>query len=316
MIFDAPLVLPLMLVLALLLDAAVGEPRLLWARLPHPVVAMGSLIAWLDRRFNHGTCKRVAGIAALLVLLMVTGAVATGLTWLPFGWLFEIIFGAALLAHRSLVSHVSAVSDGLDIGLENGQSAVSMIVGRDPNALDASGVSRAAIESAAENFSDGVIAPAFWFVLAGLPGIALYKAINTADSMIGYRTERHLAFGWASARLDDLVNLIPARLTGLLFCATGGGAKAMRIMWRDAGLHRSPNAGWPEAAMAATLDIALSGPRVYPGQPPVDDPYVHPEGRRDLTAGDVRRAVTLLWRAWGAMLLLTGAIGVAVMYFG
>ncbi|MEM7190951.1 MAG: adenosylcobinamide-phosphate synthase CbiB [Pseudomonadota bacterium] len=316
MIFDAPITLPLMLALVLVLDAAIGEPRWLWTRVPHPVVAMGGLISWLDQRLNKGAYKRVAGVGSLIILLLVTGAIAVGLSALPHGWVIETVVGAILLAHRSLVSHVGAVSDGLGRNLEDGRTAVSMIVGRDPDALDMSGVSRAAIESAAENFSDGVVAPAFWFLLAGLPGIALYKAINTADSMIGYRTDRHLAFGWASARLDDLVNLIPARLTGFLFCLTGGGLRAAMVMWRDAGLHRSPNAGWPEAAMAATLGIALSGPRAYPGQTPVDDPYIHPEGRRDLTADDVRRAVVLLWRAWGVMFLLASTAGAVVMFLG
>ncbi|MEM1162991.1 MAG: adenosylcobinamide-phosphate synthase CbiB [Pseudomonadota bacterium] len=298
----------LLLAVALLLDALLGEPDWLWNRVPHPVVAMGRLIDRLETLMNKGAQRRVAGIAALALLLLLTGAVAAIPVLLPNGWIIDVLLGAVLLAHRSLVQHVGAVADGLTQSLAEGRRAVSMIVGRDPKALDQAGVSRAAIESAAENFSDGLVAPAFWFAIAGLPGIAIYKAINTADSMIGYRTERHLEFGWAAARLDDLVNLVPARLTGLLFCLVGGGMRAVKIMRRDAGMHRSPNAGWPEAAMAASLDAALAGPRLYPGMAPVNDPFMHAEGRKDLGPADIRKAVALLWRAWAALVIAALAV--------
>lgn len=291
----------LILTVALALDAAMGEPRWLWSRVPHPVVLMGRLVGWLDRRLNRGAARRQRGSAALAVLLGVVGAVSLVPALLPQGWIVEAILGAILLAHRSLVRHVGDVASGLRTSLAEGRAAVSLIVGRDPEALDEAGVARAAIESAAENFSDGVAAPAFWFAVAGLPGIALYKAINTADSMVGHRTDRYREFGWAAARLDDLVNLIPARLTGLLFCLVGGGVRAARVMWRDAGQHRSPNAGWPEAAMAASLGVALAGPRVYRGEGTVDDPWMHGEGRRDTGAEDIGAATELLWHAWAAI---------------
>ena len=163
-------------------------------------------------------------------------------------------------------------------------------------------MSRAAIESAAENFSDGVVAPAFWFALGGLPGIVVYKAVNTADSMIGHRTERYRDFGWAAARLDDLLNWVPARLTGLLLCGVGRGRVALGVMLRDAGQHRSPNAGWSEAAMAASLGVALVGPRDY-GSYQVDDPYMNAEGTPEAGPADIDRAVGLLWRAWTALSL-------------
>ena len=197
-------------------------------------------------------------------------------------------------------------------GLPEGRAAVSLIVGRDPETLDEAGAARAAIESAAENFSDGVVAPAFWLLVGGLPGIVIYKAVNTADSMIGHRSERYRAFGWAAARFDDLLNLIPARLSGVLLCAVGAGLKAMRIMWRDARLHKSPNAGWPEAATAATLGVALAGPRIYGGAL-TSDPWVHPEGRRAATSADIDASVALIWRGWGALL---GGVSVAAVITG
>ncbi len=292
-----------MLALALLIDAALGEPDALWRRLPHPVVLMGRLVAALDRGLNRGRARRARGIAALLALLLAVGLPAAALAHPALGGVLEVAGAAILLAHRSLVDHVRAVADGLDRSLAEGRRAVSRIVGRDPEALDRSGVVRAALESAAENFSDGVVAPAFWFAVAGLPGIALYKAINTADSMIGHRTERHGAFGWAAARLDDLVNLVPARLSGAILAAVGGGPRALRVMWRDARLHRSPNAGWPEAALAASLGVAVSGPRSYGGVP-TDEPWVHGEGRRELGPEDIRAGLRLLWRGWALTLAL------------
>jgi adenosylcobinamide-phosphate synthase len=214
---------------------------------------------------------------------------------------FEVIGAAVLLAQRSLVDHVMAVAAGLRESLREGRRAVAQIVGRDPETLDPAGVSRAAIESAAENFSDGVVAPAFWFLVAGLPGIAIYKAVNTADSMIGHRNDRYREFGWAAARLDDALNWIPARLAGFLLCLVGGGRAAMQVMLRDARLHKSPNAGWPEAAVAASLGVALAGPRIYGGVV-TDDPYLNPEGREQAHGSDIEAAVRQTWRAWWVLL--------------
>ncbi len=196
----------------------------------------------------------------------------------------------------------------LRLSLPGGRRAVSMIVGRDTATLDAPGISRAAIESAAENLSDGVIAPAFWFLIAGLPGLMLYKITNTADSMIGHRTPRHEQFGWAAARLDDLLNLIPARLTALLIALTHGWTDPRPIL-RDAPLHRSPNAGWPEAAMAVVLNIALSGPRAYHGEMR-DFPWVWTEGRRDPGPDQIDAACSALWRTWAAFATLTALLAV------
>ncbi len=315
----------LLLLAALLVEAALGYPERLYALIGHPVTWLGALIARLDRWLNREdagfAARKAAGIAALLILLAVTLAVALGLTWLcrplgPAGLLPLALFASTLLAQRSLHEHVAAVADGLERGgLVEGRKAVSMIVGRNPDSLDEAGVSRAAIESLSENFSDGVVAPAFWLGVAGLPGIALYKAINTADSMIGHKTPRHLAFGWASARLDDLVNLPASRLTALLLIAAAAldreadAANAWRAVRRDARQHRSPNAGWPEAAMAGALGLRLAGPRIY-GEVVVDDGWMG-DGRAEATAADIRRALRLYRRACGVLWGLA-AVGGAV----
>lgn len=291
---------------ALLLDAVIGDPPWLWRRLPHPVALIGRLIAWLDRRLNHDgdapARRRAMGIAATLLLVLLAGGLGWGLSTLlralPFGWVLEIAIAAIFLAQRSLHDHVVAVAAACELeGLEGGCRAVSMIVGRDPQSLDMAGVCRAAIESDAENYSDGVFAPAFWFALLGLPGILVYKAVNTADSMIGHRTARHEAFGWASARLDDVLNLVPARLCGALLALAapfGGGriGAAWRSMLRDAPKHRSPNAGWPEAAMAGGLGLALAGPRQYHGTV-VPDAWMGDGGRAEATPRDIRRALAV-----------------------
>ncbi|MBE0555211.1 MAG: cobalamin biosynthesis protein [Rhodobacteraceae bacterium] len=296
----------LLLLPALILDALFGEPRAIWDRLPHPAVLMGRLIAALDRRFNSGEGRRLKGVLVMVGLAL--GAIALGLAIaaLPFGPLWQVLFAAVLLAQRSLVQHVQAVGDALRLSLGDGQRTVAMIVGRDTAVLDRPGVARSAIESAAENFSDGVIAPAFWFLLGGLPGLLLYKITNTADSMIGHLTPRHREFGWAAARFDDLLNLVPARLSAVLI-ALSHGLTDPRPILRDAPLHRSPNAGWPEAAMAVALDVAISGPRSYHGRL-TDYPWVWPEGRHDLGPDDIDRTVAALWRSWGAMLALTALV--------
>jgi adenosylcobinamide-phosphate synthase len=313
--------LPLLLA-ALLIEAAIGYPARLFAWIGHPVTWIGALIGWLDRSLNRETMsfaiRRMAGVVALLILLSVTLAVSLALVALcrlagPFALLPLALLASTLLAQRSLHEHVARVAEGLEQGgLAGGRRAVSMIVGRDPESLDESGVARAAIESLAENFSDGIVAPAFWLGLGGLPGGVLYKAINTADSMIGHKSPRYLAFGWAAARLDDLVNLPASRLTALLLIAAAAldrqadAGAAWRAVRRDARCHRSPNAGWPEAAMAGALGLRLAGPRVY-GAVRVEDGWMG-DGRAEATAADIRRALALYRRA---CLLLWGLAAVA-----
>src|SRR5690606_8052071 len=315
----------LILLLAIAFDAILGDPPWLYRALPHPVVILGRGIDWLDRRLNRETAANVArrGAGALAVLILVGAAVATG--WilsaafarLPFGWVLEGLAMSSLVAQKSLYDHVAAVARGLEQGgLEGGRKAVSLIVGRDPESLDDAGVARAAIESLAENFSDGVVAPLFWAALFGLPGLLAYKAVNTADSMIGHRTPRHEAFGWAAARLDDLVNLAPARLAGLLIVAAAlmlpgaRAGKALHAMRRDAPKHRSPNAGWQEAAMAGALGLAIAGPRRYGGRT-VEDAWMGAGGRTEATAEDIRRALRLYLAACilqAALIALAAAV--------
>ncbi len=300
-----------------MIEAAIGYPARLFAWIGHPVTWIGALIGWLDRSFNHEAMsfamRRMAGVAALLILLGVTLVASLALVALcriagPLALLSLALLASSLLAQRSLHEHVARVAEGLERdGLAGGRKAVSMIVGRDPESLDEAGVARAAIESLAENFSDGIVAPAFWLGVGGLPGGALYKAINTADSMIGHKSPRHLAFGWAAARLDDLVNLPASRLTALLLTVAAAldrqadAGAAWRAVRRDAGRHRSPNAGWPEAAMAGALGLRLAGPRVY-GAVRVEDGWMG-DGRAEATAADIRRALALYRRAclllWG-----------------
>ena len=303
--------------LALIIERFVGYPRPLYDALRHPVVWMGALIDVLDKRLNRGENRKAKGALALVVLLAVTAAVAVPVAWglrqLPFGWVAEALLATTLLAQRELGRAVRAVAEALDHSLEAGRRQVSQIVGRDPEALDEAGVSRAAIESLAESASDGVVAPLVFLLLGGLPGIALYKAVNTADSMLGHRTERHRHFGWASARFDDFCNFIPARLTALLFCGAAfwvRGAEAERgwtTALRDARKHESPNAGWPEAALAGTLGYSLGGPRAYDGE--VHDlPEFGAGGRRDLGPKDILRGLQL----YGMMLNLTLGITLAL----
>jgi len=287
------------LVVAMLLDAGLGEPRWLWDRLPHPAVLMGRAVDLADSRLNGGPSRRLAGVAAMAGLGFA--ALALGAILGTAGWPLEIVLAAVLISQRSLVDHVGAVADALRLSLGDARLVVARIVGRDTAAMDGPGISRAAIESAAENLSDAVIAPAFWFLLGGLPGLLLYKITNTADSMIGYRTERYREFGWAAARFDDLLNLIPARLTALLILAVHGCWRDLPDISRDAGLHRSPNAGWPEAAMARALGVALSGPRSYDGVLR-DYPFVNATGDRDIGAAAIDAACATLWRSWAAAL--------------
>jgi len=304
-----------------MIELCAGYPQALWRAIGHPVTWIGRLIAAFDRLLNRDTAdaywRRGAGIAAILLLLGIVGTIAFivehELLRLPFGLIAVAVVASTLIAQRSLHRHVADVADALERhGLATGRVAVAKIVGRDPQALDAAGVARAAIESLAENFSDAVVAPVLWMAIAGLPGAALYKAINTADSMIGHRTPRYEAFGWAAARLDDLVNLPASRLSALLLVAaaalnkTASAAAAWRAVLRDASRHRSPNAGYPEAAMAGALGLSLAGPRVYSGVT-IDDATMG-DGRRDATAADIRRALTLYRYADAILLALVASI--------
>ncbi|MGB1331667.1 MAG: adenosylcobinamide-phosphate synthase CbiB [Paracoccaceae bacterium] len=283
------------LVIAMLLDAVFGEPRMLWDRLPHPAVLMGRLVAFLDRTFNTGQDRKSKGVLALSLLCFTAAVIGSLLS--QFGWVIEIIVAAILLAQKSLIDHVKAVATGLRKSIEEGRIAVSMIVSRDTKDMNEAQVARSAIESAAENFSDGVIAPAFWFLVGGLPAMLVYKFVNTADSMIGYKTEQYLEFGWASARFDDLLNWIPARLSMLLIVVFAKRPVNFRAIVSEAKRHKSPNAGWPEAAMARAINVALAGPRSYDGKLQ-QLPWVNETGRQTITADDIDAAVRILWRAW------------------
>ena len=316
----------MVVLIALGLDALIGDPARVWRRLAHPVIVAGAAIGGLDKRLNRleldERVRRRRGVLALIVLLSGAAAVGFLLTWtfggIPYGVLIEGTIASILIAQRSLYTHVAAVRAGFEAGgLAAAREAVSMIVGRDPKRLDQAGVSRAAIESCAENFSDGVVAPAFWCLLLGLPGLFAYRALNTADSMIGHKTERHLAFGRASARLDDWANFIPARLSGLMIviaaALTGRSAKAaLSAMRRDARLHASPNAGWPEAAMAGALDVALLGPTVYDGETD-DKPWLNFEGRHALAAADVTRSLRVFRLACGLHALAYGVVAAVAL---
>ncbi len=304
---SAPPDIAWLLLAAMAIDAAIGEQPWSYRGSRHPVELLGWLIGRLDRAWNHEAAddkhRQLAGGAAILVAVAVAGGtgwlIAAALHSLPFGWTIEALLMSAFIAQHGLHAHVAAVAEGLERrGLEGGRAAVAHIVGRDPESLDSSGVSRAALESLAENFSDGVVAPLFWGLLLGLPGMLAYKAVNTADSMIGHRTRRHEAFGWAAARLDDLANLVPARIAGALLALsalflprTSAGA-AFAAMLRDAGKHRSPNAGWPEASMAGALGLALAGPRRYGGTI-VNDAWMGEGGRSNATAADIRRGLRI-----------------------
>ncbi|MDT1061640.1 adenosylcobinamide-phosphate synthase CbiB [Paracoccus sp. CPCC 101403] len=289
---------------ALLIDAAIGWPDALYRRISHPVVWIGALIAWLDRRLNRGGHKIMRGALAVAVTLGVaiapTMLLVRLLGDLPLGPFLLGVLAWPLVAARSLHDHVAAVARPLQQGdMAQARQAAAMIVGRDLSD-DPAPIARAALESLAENSSDGIIAPLFWAAMAGLPGIAAYKAINTLDSMIGHMSPRHALFGRVAARLDDVVNLPASRLTGALFVLASGSRRAFRVMWRDARRHRSPNAGWPEAAMAGALDIRLSGPRSYHGIESVE-PWLNPAAS-DPDAADLGRGLTLYRR----MVLLAG----------
>jgi adenosylcobinamide-phosphate synthase len=300
--FD-PLVL---LLIALVLEAYIGDAAFLFGRLPHPVALIGNLIGLLERKLNRDhrspMDRAVRGLLLVIIVTGLAGTVGWAVAWLSqnhdFGVALELIVLVLLLAQRGLYDHVRAVAVALKTdGLDAGRGAVAHIVGRDPLQLDEYGVARASLESLAESFCDGVVAPAFWYLLFGLPGLLAYKAINTMDSMIGHTTPRYRAFGMVAARMDDIVNLIPARLSGLfiviaaLFAPHARPGRALKVMLRDAGKHRSLNAGWPEGAMAGAFGLALAGPRRY-REHVADDPWIG-DGRARATPVDIRRGLYL-----------------------
>ena len=295
------------ILLALILDAFLGEPVWIWSKIPHPTVLMGRIIKWCELKYNNGINRKNKGILFIAFMVIFLAIFGYLIERLPFSAIWKILIVSILLSHKSLPEHVTAVSLGLQKNLSQGRTAVAMIVGRDTANLAETDIARSAIESAAENFSDGIIAPLFWFLIGGLPGILIYKFVNTSDSMIGYKNIQYNQFGWAAARLDDLLNWIPARLSGLLICIVHQNNSALNIMWRDAKLHRSPNAGWPESAMAGVLDVSISGPRSYEGVIK-NYPFVNVDGKKKLTAVDIDNAVDVLWRSWGGLVLGCGII--------
>jgi adenosylcobinamide-phosphate synthase len=315
--------------LALLIEAVVGYPDWLLRAIGHPAIWIGRLIGMLDLSLNRdslsNSVRRGVGVVGIVILIGVAAAggfiMDKFLLLVPFGLLLAALAASTLLAQRSLHAHVARVADALkQNGLEAGRQAVSHIVGRDPATLDEAGVARAAIESLAENFSDGVVAPALWLAVGGLAGGAAYKSINTADSMIGHRTPRYHAFGWAAARLDDIFNLPASRLSALLIIAAAAATpdasarNAWQAVRRDAPFHRSPNAGYPEAAMAGALGLALAGPRVYAGAA-VHDAFMG-DGRQDATGADIRAALALYRRADALLIVLMGILALVVSMQG
>ena len=292
----------------MILDGIFGEPKWLWSRVPHPAVIMGKAVGHIDTTYNTGENRKTKGtisFAALVIAALILGMIIAAI---PGIWA-DVILGAMLIAQRSLVEHVAAVGTGLRMSLQQGRRAVAMIVSRDTRDMTTSDVTRSAIESGSENFSDGVIAPIFWFAIGGLPALLVYKITNTADSMIGYKTPRHLQFGWAAARFDDLLNWVPARLTALLIWATDRQTPFAKIA-ADANLHRSPNAGWPEAAMAYKQNVALAGPRSYDGKLTLF-PYVNEAGKHTLGPDDIAQTTQTLWAAWWMTLAI--ALFVAII---
>ena len=305
--------------LALLVERFTGYPPAVFEKIGHPVVWIGKLIQWLDQTLNRpgvddteGRKRGTIAVALLLAAAFIPSLIVARLLhgW-PLGWIIEALLATSLIAQKSMRDHVDEVDRAFDHSLPVARLAVAKIVGRDPMELDESGISRAALESLAENTSDGVVAPVFWYALLGLPGIAVYKAINTADSMIGHKSGTYRHFGWAAAKLDDLVNLPCSRLTGLLFAASVPHRfqEIVTVMRRDAPRHQSPNAGWPEAALAAALNLRFGGPRSYQGET-VDLPWMG-DGRSTLTRHDIRRGLRLFSRAmW---LLFAGLVLIALV---
>lgn len=294
------------LLIALGIDAVIGDPHALYRVMPHPVMLVGNLISYLDKTWNRpertAKVRKALGVCLLLTMISLTYGIGLLILWvsslIPFGWVLEVFMVFLLIAQNDLFKHVNAIANGLrDNGIEGGRAAVAMIVARDPSKLDEGGVSRAAIESCAENYSDGIVSPLFWYVLLGLPGLLAFKAVSTLDSMVGYLNDKYRDFGWASAKFDDVLNYLPARLSGWIFVTAAlvvpraDAKRAKRIMLRDCRIHHSPNAGWPETAMAGALGVRLLGPRQYDGYS-VDDPWIG-EGPYELTYKDIKRSLKI-----------------------
>lgn len=316
---------PLISPLALAIERQLGYPQRLIETIGHPVIWFGKLIGFCETRLNtpdrSPAQRKLAGIVSLglliLCVLIITVGIRTILSWLPLGWLLEMLLATAFLAQKELGRAVAAVSDALRSSLDAGREAVSHVVGRDPQALDEAGVARAAIETLAESTSDGVVAPWLFLLLLGLPGIALYKAVNTADSMIGHRDERYRDYGWAAARLDDLLNWVPARLSAILITAAcflvpgASPGKAWATARRDAPRHDSPNAGWPEAAFAGALNFQLGGPRSYEGE--IIDLPAFGDGKAVLGPSDILLALLLYRRTLDVLLAVSTVLAVMVL---
>ncbi len=304
---------------ALAIEAVVGWPEPLYRRIGHPVGLFAWAIDAAERHWNKPArseaTRRIAGIALVLLLLGLVGGgawlIERAVRALCGGWAWPVLALLAVpgLAQRSLSDHVAPVARALAKGdVAGARLAVSRIVGRETASLGPGGIARAAIESLAESFCDGVAAPLFWLLVGGLPGIWAYKALNTADSLIGHREPRWRAFGWAAARADDVANWIPARLAGLLICL--GAGRGFATMGRDHRRHASPNAGWPEAAMAGALGIRLAGPVAYDGVTHVK-PWIG-DGRSEATAADITYALGLYRRACLLLWLIAGGVAWAL----
>lgn len=318
----------LILVLAIVLDWIMGDPKRIYNHIFHPVQFMGEVLNWFEQVFNRPyvtfRMQKVRGVVALSLYLIVWGLVGAALSIICdvfFGWglLFEILIVGVLLSGRSLYEHVSDVCDALKFKtVEEARIAVGQIVGRDASALDEYGIARAAIESGAENLSDGFVAPVMFYLIGGLPGLFLYKAVNTADSMIGYKNQRFIGFGWAAARLDDLLNYIPSRLTGFLtvliaYIQSGRGRESWHVMLKDAGKHSSTNSGWPEAAMAGALGLALGGPRVYQDMMK-QDPWINARGRLNASADDIWLSLQFIQFMVFLVIPIIGVVGLIALF--
>lgn len=319
----------LLLILAILLDWLISDPKRLYSHILHPVQFMGEVLSFIEKHLNKQTTtfamQKFRGCVGLFLYLFIWLIVGISLSLIChviglWGMALEVLFAAVLLSGRSLYEHVRDVNEALKFKtIEEARLSVGQIVGRDVTALDERGVARAAIESGAENLSDGFIAPVLFYFIGGLPGLIFYKAVNTADSMIGHKTQRFLGFGWAAARLDDVLNWVPARFTGFLIILIaqfryGNGGEVFRVMMKDHSKHSSPNAGWPEAAMAGALGIALAGPRVY-FDVMKQDPWINAKGRLDADAEDIWQALTVMKRAVFYILPLIGLVGVSLFLF-
>ena len=319
----AAVILPL----ALVIDWLFGEPKWLYSRMPHPIVVMGNLAAWVERHLNRGKYRFAKGLVGWLLVVGLSLLLGIALQWVALavfglaGYLVLALIASAFIAYKSLAQHVQAVQSALAESLDAGRHSVSMIVGRDTATLDESGVARASIESLAENFSDGVIAPLFWLAVGGLPGLIAYKAINTLDSMWGHRSERYERFGKVAARLDDVANWIPARIAALViviacgFSRSASARQAAKAAWRDASQHASPNAGWPEAALAGGMGILLGGPRRYSAGS-IDAPYIGLRGGKQALDGqDIYQALRLYKICGFVSLGLCVAVALVTFYF-